>query len=649
MHRRIPPLRAFLPALCAALIVLIPQPTHARDTLAQLPVAFVAADGDDTRDCATPATRCMTLQHAFDQLADGGEVRIAAGNYAGTTTISRSARVVGGYLLPNFSPGSAPTVLDARHGGTTLRIIGPSWVRLQQLNITGGLADASGLPEGQGGGIVIRRANVILDHVQVYANTASVGTSGKGGGVYISDGAALISHSAITDNIALQIGDPPPIHSGSLVGSDQTPDHTAPLRTQDLVSLTGSGGGIYAIRARIMVQDSQIAQNRAVSSSVNDVTEVVASGGGLHAEGSMIATLNTRFVSNWALAGSGASGVGGAIRLINSRALLNRSEISDNYASSESNTVGSGGGIALDGGETQVNDSALRRNSADLAGSGPGAGILVRPLLANTAITLTNVLLVEQRGTALELLAGQDGIRTRADVRYATLVSNTIGLQAGPGQMIAVVNSIIVGSTIAVQALDGGNLALAYTDRYDNLAATAGAVVIGPRGDLALPPGFAANDGNFRLDPASALVDQGTPISGVDSDFEGQPRNADAHNGGPALPDLGWDELARSAAAFGPNQTLFAMPGQLLTTTLELRNGGLVSDTFQLSVEAPAGWTASIRPSQMTLAPRRALMLTIMIRVADSAPLYSQGLLRIRAQGQTSAAAALIVVDVGEP
>jgi hypothetical protein len=632
------------------LIVLIPQPTHALDTPAQLPIAFVAADGDDTRDCATPATRCATLQHAFAQLAQDGEVRMAAGSYGGTTTISHSARIGGGYTLPDFRPGSAPTVLDAQRGGTTVRIIGPGWVRLQQLSITGGLADATGLRDGQGGGIYIRNANVILDHVQVYANIAGGDNSGKGGGIYISDGVALISHSAITDNTALQVGDPPPIHSAHPIGATQTDDRDAPLSPSGLVSMSGGGGGIYAISARIMVQDSLIANNRAVRSSADGVTDVVASGGGLQAESSMIATLNTRFLSNQALAGGGASGAGGALRLINSRALLNRSEISDNDACSDPNIAGSGGGIDIAGGETEVNDSALRRNSADRAGAGPGAGILLRPLLASTALTLTNVLMTDQRGAALTLLAGQGDDSARAAVRYATLVSNTIGMQAGPGQRLAIVNSIIVGSTIAVQALAGGNLALAYTDRYDNLTDADGAVVVEPQGDLALPPGFApATAGDFRLAPDSALLDQGTPISGVDSDFEGQPRNLDGQGDGLALPDLGWDELAGSTASFGPNQTLFAMPGQLLTTTLELRNAGPASDTFQLSIAAPDGWTASIQPSQAPLAARRAITLTILIRVADSAQLYTQGLLRVRAQGQTSAATALIVVDVGEP
>jgi hypothetical protein len=634
MRRRIKPLRSILQTLSTALIVLLPQPTHAIDTTSRLPIAYVAPDGDDARDCATPATRCGTLQHAFDQIAEGGEVRIAAGSYAGTTTINHSALIGGGYALPEFRPGDAPTVLDAQHSGTTVRIVGPGWIRLQQLSITGGLADATGLQEGQGGGIYARNANVILDHVQVYANIAGVGSS-KGGGMYIDDGAAMISHSEIASNVALQLGVVPPPHRPVAQGS---------------ASPTGSGGGIYAISARIMLQDSLIANNRAVSNSEAGTTDVTGSGGGLHAESSTIATVNTSFVSNRALAGTGASGAGGAIRLINSRALLNQGEISDNYACSTPNTSGSGGGIDILGGETLVTNMALRRNSAAFEGVGSGAGILLRPMTAKTTLTLTNVLLADQRGAALTLLPGQDGAAARADVRYATLISNMIGMQAGPGQTIAAVNSIIAASAIAVQASAGGNVTLAYTDRYGNLIDADGDVSIGPRGDLALPPGFApTNDGSFRLDPASALVDQGTPITGVDTDFEGQPRSMDGDGDGTALPDLGWDELARSAAVFGPNQTLFAMPGQLLATTLGLRNAGLASDTFQFSVEAPDGWTASVQPSQATLAPRRAIGLTITIKVADTARLNTQGLLRVRAQGRTSAATALIVVDVGEP
>jgi hypothetical protein len=649
MRWRTKPLHAILQTLSAALIVLLPQPTHAIDVTAPLALAFVAPDGDDSHDCATPATRCSTLQHALDLLAQGGEVRIAAGSYAGTTRITRSAVVGGGYALPDFRPGAEPTVLDGQHRGTTVRIVGPGWIRIQQLSITGGLADPTGLQEGQGGGIYARAANVILDRVQVYENIAGIGDSGKGGGIYISDGAMMVARSVVASNTALRLGivQPPP---AAPTDTDQPVDSTASATSTIASGPTGSGGGIYAHNARIVLQDSQISGNRAVGNSEIGARAAIASGGGLHAEGSTIATLNTRFLANLALAGTGTSGSGGAIRLVNSRALLNRGEISDNSACSTPNMASSGGGVDILGGETLMADMALRRNSAATARAGQGGGIALRAATATTALTLTNVLLAEQRGAALALLPGQSDATARAAVRYATLVSNTIGLQAATGQTITTVNSIITASEVAVQSLAGASVALAYTDRYGNGIDAEGDLVIGPAGDLALPPGFApANDESFRLDADSALVDRGTPITGVDTDFEGQPRAIDGTRGGLALPDLGWDELALSMAALGPTQTLFAMPGDLLTTTTWLRNIGLAGDTFQLSVDAPPGWTASILPGQATLVAHGATGLTITIKVPDTARLNTRGVLHIRAQGRTSAANALIVVDVGEP
>ena len=79
------------------------------------------------------------------------------------------------------------------------------------------------------------------------------------------------------------------------------------------------------------------------------------------------------------------------------------------------------------------------------------------------------------------------------------------------------------------------------------------------------------------------------------------------------------------------------------------RNVGWAADTFQISVAAPGGWGASVMPGQVVLAPRARVALTITIAVPTGAPLNSQGRLTVQAVGRTSAATALIVVDVGEP
>jgi hypothetical protein len=157
MRRSIAARQLLLTLSLATLIALLVQPAHAGDLPLAL-VVYVAPDGDDARDCTTPATRCATLQHALNALAVGGEARLATGIYTGTTDIERSAVISGGYGLPNYTRNAGPTVLDGWRLGTTLRIAEPIWVRLAQLRIVGGLADPTGASTGRGGGIFIRGA-----------------------------------------------------------------------------------------------------------------------------------------------------------------------------------------------------------------------------------------------------------------------------------------------------------------------------------------------------------------------------------------------------------------------------------------------------------------------------------------------------------
>lgn len=661
MRRRTQLSLAIVAVSLLALVEPAPRFAHAADPAPLASITFVATDGDDSQDCATAATRCATLQRALANLADGGEVRLAGGRYQATTTITRSAVIAGGYLLPNFIIGNAPTVLDGQFQGSTLNILGPIQVWLRQITVTGGLATRQ--VGGQGGGIYATGADVVLDRVEVRGNIASAADEAIGGGLYIRDGSLTASWSTITSNLAVRT---------QFVPVQTVPPHGAFLTEEPRAAIAlppdqgideGSGGGIYAINASIALNSSLLADNRTMKigelrpsgmrgASLAGTPDRSPASGGLYAENCVVASRDTGFTANRVIADSDSGEAGGAIMLIDSRAEIDGGEIRDNQAGAAVDAPHAGSGIDILGGDTLVTNVGLWNNNP-ATDTGQAAGILLRPgatTQASAAITLTNVLLAQHRGAALALLPGENSGAAHAEVRYATLVSNTIGLQAGAAQSIAVVDSVIAGSDLAAQALVSGTIALQYTDRYGNRANADGNVAIGPAGDLALAPGFMpSSDMTFPLAVDSPLVDRGTPVAEVASDFEGQPRVIDGNADGIALPDLGWDELARSAAAFGPDQTLFAMPGQVLTTTLELRNEGLQFDDFLISAEAPPGWRASVQPNRATLGQRGRVRLTVVIAVPSTAPLNTQWLVLIRARGQTSAATARIFVDVGEP
>ncbi len=609
----------------AVLAALPAQLTHA-GPLPSAAIVYVAPDGDDTRDCTTPATRCATLQRALDALAEGGEARLAAGIYTGTVDLNQSAIISGGYALPDYVPSTGATVLDGRRLGTTLHIAEPISVRLARLTITGGLADAGGKSTGQGGGIYIRGAKVLLDRVQVRENIADAGGSGRGGGIYIRDGSLTLSSSVVTSNTASLL-----LASGPSTAGNTLVPHA--------ISATGSGGGIYAQNARLMIRQSLVNANHAVAGSA-ELMGARGWGGAIYATGCALDSFEAEFQGNDAL---GLAGGGGAIKLFDSQTRLRGGEISGNQTVDQGSGVGSGA-FEISGGATTLDNLALR------AGGVSSGGILLQPaaiVSPTAALTLTNVLLAGYGGTALALLPNGVG-HAHAELRYTTVVSNGVGLLVGARQTAHVINSLIVQNDIGTQALSS-MVALEYTDRYANRQDAEGGVLLGPAGDLALPPRFAAADPSYHLAPASPLVDRGIPIPGIVTDFEGQARNVDGDGDGQARPDLGWDELARSAAQFGADKTVYALPGQRISTTLELQNVGPVADIFQISIAAPAGWAANVAPTVAALGPRTRIALMVTIGVPAMAPLNSVGIVRIQATGRTSAALGQILVGVGEP
>ncbi|HEX5690560.1 MAG TPA: hypothetical protein VFX76_11190 [Roseiflexaceae bacterium] len=593
------------------------------------PITYLAPDGNDANDCTSPASRCATIARGLARLADNGELRLASGTYAGTITLTRSVSIKGGFTLPNFSPGTLASTLDGQQLGSTLLISGPIAVRLTQLAITGGAAANNGVGSGRGGGVSIDGAAVSLDRVQIHHNTAAIDSAGQGGGIYIQGGSLTVASSQIFSNSAvLMLPLLQPISSAR-----------SAVLPQPIQSLAGSGGGIFARNARVALRQSSVSGNSVLSGGTGLMVNTSAAGGAMYAEACQIDTLDTQFLENDAHA---TASTGGALTLLDSYVRLRGGRLADNRAHSEIG-VGRGGGIDIVGGHSSLTNVALRGNQA-----GDGAGIRLESsanITATAQLTLTNVLLAEHAGTALTLPGLALG-RARADLRYTSLISNSVGVLAGTGQAISITNSLLVSNTLATRAIDNGLVALSYTDRYGNTLDAEGTVQLGPAGDLALPPRFKPGDGHYHVLPTSPLIDRGSPIGGVANDFESQPRSFDGNGDGIALPDLGWDEMVRSAVQFGPNQTLFAKPGQTLTTTLDLYNVGLGNDSFAISVVAPPGWTVGVQPAIATLDARSTTSVILTIAVPAGAGQNSQAAIEIRAIGALSQATATVLVVI---
>jgi hypothetical protein len=594
-----------------------------------LSIAYLAPDGNDANSCGTPATRCASLGRGLAQLAAGGELRLASGIYTGRNTLTRSATIAGGYGLPDFLPGTAPSILDGQQLGSTLQITGAISVRLAQLTITGGAAATTGISTGRGGGIYISGAAVVLDRVLVHHNIAAMDGPGEGGGIYVRDGNLTLANSQVLSNTAVLL------HAlfspFDTAGQDMLP--------QPIQSIVGGGGGIFASNARVAIRRSTLIGNTVLGGTAAPMLQTSAAGGALYADTCMIDTLDTQFLRNDAQALEGAAG---ALKLLDSQVRLRGGEISDNRAGPAGSVAG-GGALDIVGGQASLTNIALRRNQAT-----DGAGIRLLPsaeLTTTAQLTLTNVLLADHAGAALALPALQAG-KTQAEIRHTSLISNSVGVLAGSGQAISITNSLLISNTVATRAITGSLVTLSYTDRYANARDADGAVQIGPAGGLALPPHFKPADADFHLAPDSPLIDRGSPLADITTDFEGQPRSFDGDGNGTVLPDLGWDEMVRSVAQFGPNQTLFAQPGQTLTATLDLYNVGLAGDTFKLSVSAPSGWVVGVQPPQVALGPRTQQRLTIRISVPASAANNSQTSLLVRAIGELSQASATLLVVV---
>jgi uncharacterized protein YraI len=172
----------------------------------------VAPDGDDSNDCRTRTTACLTVNGALAKAAPGETIQIAAGTYvnhaeapqvANPVTIDKSINLVGS--------GADATVLDGGGITTVVLIYGPVEATLRDMTLTNGGYTPSSVP---GGGLRVgnRETQVTLTNVIIRNNRAQ--NEAYGGAGILNLGDLALYNVQVEDNI-LDVSAP---HTGQGMG-----------------------------------------------------------------------------------------------------------------------------------------------------------------------------------------------------------------------------------------------------------------------------------------------------------------------------------------------------------------------------------------------------------------------------------------------
>jgi len=542
---------------------------------------YVATGGTDaTNDCSAFAAPCATLQHAVDTAHDFDEIRVAAGSYSGsaTVTVTRSSNdyeyrqvlfvgkplsITGGYLEADWNtsdPQANATTIDAAGDGRPVSVVdtGDDVVTLSGFRLTGG--DSTGL------GNPPETANYVC---------RSGGEQDCGGGLYVYNSALALEACEVSRNVASTVA--------------------------------GDGGGIYLWRARATTLTNVVV-------SGNDAPY---SGGGLHAQEQLhpLTITDSEVREN-------KSGQGGGVSLatnIEALVTIERTTLSGNSA-----TTGSGGGLyarlTTSGDVLELDQVVISDNTA----WEQGKGLLIESAgLVTPHAGLTNLLLSGNAAAPGAPVSSEDAVlalgpgftHLEIDLAHVTAAGNAVDTFmyvepyafGEPPRTINVraVNTLLSGFVTGFAAREAGNGEASVTDTR-----TLFHEVTNPRLALEGTPEFIAIeplsgdpmlDLDYRLQAGSAALDQGID-AGVAQDLDGE------HRPQGLAPDIGADEYLEIAAPLsvtlsGPSAvqtgliaTFMAevspqMATQPLTYEWQATDLGLISQGGGLTDTAGFTWT----------------------------------------------------------
>jgi hypothetical protein len=503
-------------------------------------------------DCTGVAAPCHTsIQEAVDAAVPGDEILVAAGTYTGVSAragvtqvvyISKTVTIRGGYTTAFTDPPDPeanPTTLDALGQGRVLYVTGNISPVLEGLRITSGNAEGMGgyrLRYDAGGGVYIVTATVTLKDNQIFENHID-GYHGRGGGLSLIDGTALLQGNTFIANTATDAG-------GLFLWSSET----------TLIGNTitenggGGGGGLFLRASAVTLIGNSISSNHSLwggglyidgystaSLSRNTVSTNTAyfSGGGLYVSWSHVTLFENTIASNIV-----NRFYGGGLYLTASSAELNRNAIRGNTAPY------GGGGLHLFGSDSSFNGNTIISNTGAF-----GGGLC----LEKSNATSSNDVIVDNQTDSLDYGGGLQVVGSSLRLLHTTITRNTGGDGNGNGvyvreyiepggppprirtySTVVLTNAILVSHTAGIIVTDGNMASLNGVLWFSNGTNTYGAGTITITQVITGDPAF-ASDG-YHLTAGSAAIDQGVN-TGVTTDLDG-----DARPDGCFL-DIGADEF----------------------------------------------------------------------------------------------------------
>ena len=283
-------------------------------------VWYVKTVGNDSNDCASPATACATINGALAKggFVAGDTIQVAGGTYTGTGTevvlIDKNVLISGGWDA-GFASQTGNTILDGQNTRRVVTVASAVTATIDHFTIQNG-RETRDMNSG-GGGAGINNAGNLTVNNSIIQDNLSIYPSSQGAGIYNSSNATIsVNETLIQDNESDTWG-------GGIYNLG-----TATLTKSSIKgniagkvgSGGGGGGGVVNDNGTMTINESTISGNR--------LSGAFSGGAGIDATGTFsggVLTLNNSTV-NGNTGGTYGIGIHAFVGTVN----LNNSTISGN-------------------------------------------------------------------------------------------------------------------------------------------------------------------------------------------------------------------------------------------------------------------------------------------------------------------------------